>query len=36
MSRVETSIAKLSDEVQFLNDAIHTEILNNTENEMLL
>ena len=36
MSRVETSIAKLSDEKQFLNDAIHTQILNNTENEMLL
>ena len=36
MSRVETSIAKLNDEIQFLNDAIHVQILNNPENEMLL
>ena len=36
MSCVETSIAKLSDEIQFLNDAIHVQTLNNTENEMLL
>ena len=35
MSRVETSIAKLN-EIQFLNDAIHVQILNNPENEMLL
>ena len=26
---------KLSDEIQFLNDAIHIQILNNSENEML-
>ena len=36
MSRVETSIAKLNDEIQFLNDAIHVQILINPENEMLL
>ena len=36
MSRVETSIAKLSDEIRFLNDAIHVQILNNPDNEMLL
>ena len=36
MWRVETSIAKLNDEIQFLNDAIHVQILNNPENEMLL
>ena len=36
MSLVETSIAKLNDEIQFLNDAIHVQILNNPENEMLL
>ena len=36
MSRVETSIAKLSDEIQFLNDAIRVQISNNLENEMLL
>ena len=36
MSRVETSIAKLNDEIQFLNDAIHVQILNNPENERLL
>ena len=36
MSRVETSIAKLNNEIQFLNDAIHVQILNNPENEMLL
>ena len=36
MSSVETSIAKLNDEIQFLNDAIHVQILNNPENEMLL
>ena len=36
MSRVETSIAKLNDEIQFLNDAIHIQILNNPENEMML
>ena len=36
MSRVETSIAKLNDEIQFLNNAIHAQILNNPENEMLL
>ena len=36
MSHVETSIAKLNDEIQFLNDAIHVQILNNPENEMLL
>ena len=35
MSRVKTSIAKLN-EIQFLNDAIHVQILNNPENEMLL
>ena len=35
MSRVETSIAKLNDEIQFLNNAIHVQILNNPENEML-
>ena len=36
MSRVETSITKLNDEIQFLNDPIHDQILNNPENEMLL
>ena len=36
MSSVETSIAKLNDEIQFLNDAIHAQILNNPGNEMLL
>ena len=36
MSCVETSIAKLNDEIQFLKDAIHVQILNNPENEMLL
>ena len=36
MSLVERSIAKLNDEIQFLNDAIHVQILNNPENEMLL
>ena len=36
MSRVKTSIAKLSDEIRFLNDAIHVQILNNPDNEMLL
>ena len=36
MSRVETSIAKLNYEIQFLNDAIHVQILTNPENEMLL
>ena len=36
MSRVETSITRLNDEIQFLNDAIHVQILNNPENEMLL
>ena len=36
MSRVETSIAKLNDEIQFLNDAIHIQILNNPQNEMML
>ena len=36
MSRFETSIAKLNDEIQFLNDAIHAQILNNPGNEMLL
>ena len=36
MSRVETSIAKLNDEIQFLKDIIHVQILNNPENEMLL
>ena len=32
MSCLETSIAKLNDEIQFLEDAIHVQILNNTEN----
>ena len=36
MSRVQTSISKSSDEIQFLNDAIQVQILNNPENEMLL
>ena len=36
MSRVQTSIAKLNDEIQFLKDTIHVQILNNPENEMLL
>ena len=36
MSRVETSIVKLSDEIEFLNDAIHVQILNNPHNEILL
>ena len=36
MSRVETSIAKLSDKIRFLNDANHVHILNNPDNEMLL
>ena len=36
MSCVETSIAKLSDEIQFLNDEIHVQIINNLKNEMLL
>ena len=36
MSHVETSIAKLNNEAEFLNDAIHVQILNNPENEMLL
>ena len=36
ISRVETSIAKLSDEVRFLNDATHAQILNSPDNEMLL
>ena len=34
MSRVETSIVKLSDEIRFLSDAIHVQILNNPDNEM--
>lgn len=29
MSRVKTSIQNLSDEIQFLNDASHVQILNN-------
>ena len=36
MSRVQTSISKSSDEIQFLSDAIQVQILNNPENEMLL
>ena len=36
MSRVQTSISKSSDEIQFLHDAIQVQILNNPENEMLL
>ena len=36
MSRVETSIAKLNDEIKFLDDAIHVQILNNPKNEMFL
>ena len=36
MSRVETSIAKLNEEIQFLNDTIHVQILNNPQKEMLL
>ena len=36
MSCVETSVAKLNDEIQFLNDAIHVQVLNDPENEMLL
>ena len=36
MSHGETYITKLSDEIQSLNDAIHVQILNNPENEMLL
>ena len=36
MSHGKTNIAKLSDEIQSLNDAIHVQILNNPENEMLL
>ena len=36
ISRVKTSIAKLSDEIRFLNDAIHVQILDNPDNEMLL
>ena len=36
MSRVQTSISKSSDEIQFLNDAMQVQILNNPENEILL
>ena len=36
MSRVKISISKLSDEIQFFNDIIHTEILNNPENVKFL
>ena len=36
MSHVETMIAKLNDEIKFLNDPIHVQILNNPENELLL
>ena len=36
MSLGKTNIAKLSDEIQSFNDAIHVQILNNPENEMLL
>ena len=36
MSRLKRSIAKLNDEIQFLNYAIHVQILNNPENEMML
>ena len=36
MSCVERSVAKLNDEIQFLNDAIHVQVLNDPENEMLL
>ena len=35
MSRVKTSTAKLSDEIQLLN-VIHVQNLNNLENEILL
>ena len=35
MSRVKTSTAKLSDEIQLFN-VIHVQNLNNLENEMLL
>ena len=35
MSRVQTSISKSSDEIQFLNDAMQVQILNNPENEIL-
>ena len=36
LNQSKKSIAKLNDEIQFLNDAIHVQILNNPENEMLL
>ena len=36
MSRLKRSIAKLNDEIQFLNYAIHVRTLNNPENEMML
>ena len=32
MSHFEISMAKLNDEIQFLNDAIHAKILNNPGN----
>ena len=36
LNQSKKSIAKLNDEIQFLNDVIHVQILNNPENEMLL
>ena len=32
MSSVKASIAKLTDEMQFFNDAIHVQILNDSKN----
>ena len=36
MSHFEIIMAKLNDEIQFLNDAIHANILNNPGNKILL
>ena len=36
IKRTDISIAKLSDETRFFNDAIRVQILNNPDNELLL